>query len=129
MPAKSTAPNSAADKLADNDAKLRNGVKPEPKAKSATKAPKAAKPSVDKATLTKAAKLRAEGATWDAIREVTGTKLGSSSWFRGWEREGIEHIPAGQRVKPTAETPAAPAPAAEAAPKPKRTVRRSATKK
>ena len=100
-------------------------------AKSTTKsadAKKATGPSRE--TLVKAATLRAEGATWNAIREATGTKLGSSSWFRAWEREGIDHIPAGERVKPKpAEKPAEPAAAAEAAPKPERTVRRSAAKK
>jgi hypothetical protein len=55
---------------------------------------------------------------------ATGTKLGSSAWFRYWEREGIEHIPAGERVKPKSDA----APAAEAAPKPRRTVRRSTAK-
>lgn len=87
-------------------------------------------PSKD--VLTKAAKLRAEGATWNAIREATGTKLGSSSWFRAWEREGIDHIPAGERLKPKADKPVAEqpgAPAAEGAAKRKRTVRRSAAKK
>ena len=80
-------------------------------AKSTTKksepaAAKPGKPSVTKAQLTKAAKMRAEGATWNAIREATGSRLGSSGWFRAWEREGIEHIAAGQRVKPKPEKPA-----------------------
>lgn len=62
--------------------------------------PAAAKPSKSSVTpeqLEQAAKLRGEGATWNAIREATGARLGSSGWFRAWEREGIEHIPAGQR--------------------------------
>lgn len=121
MPAKST--KSAADKLAERDADgTRTGAKaPKPAAKAADKP----KPGPSRETLIKAAKLRAEGATWDAIRAATGCRLGSSGWFKHWEREGIEHIPAGQRVKPKAEpTPAAskPEPAPE---KPKRTVKRS----
>jgi len=63
--------------------------------------PKTTGPSRD--TLEKAAKLRGEGATWNAIRAATGARLGSSGWFRAWERDGIEHIPAGQRVKPKSE--------------------------
>ena len=55
-----------------------------------------------KAALKKAAKLRANGATWDEIREATDSRLGSSGFFRAWEREGIEHIPAGQRRTQTA---------------------------
>lgn len=78
-----------------------------PAKKSATKTKKvepATKATVTKAQLTKAAKLRDEGATWNAIREATKTKLGSSAWFRAWEREGIAHRPAGEK-KP--KTPAA----------------------
>ena len=59
-----------------------------------------------KAQLKKAAKLRAEGATWNAIREATGTRLGSSSWFRRWEEAGIDHIPAHGRRKSAAQTEA-----------------------
>jgi hypothetical protein len=61
------------------------------------------KSTVTKAQLVKAAKLRGEGATWAAIRTATGTKLSSSAWFRAWEKAEIEHVPAGERVKPKPE--------------------------
>src|SRR3954471_10933881 len=67
---------------------------------------KPSRSSVTREQLVQAAKLRAEGATWDQIREATGAKLGSSGWFRAWERENVEHTPAGQRVTPKAENPA-----------------------
>jgi hypothetical protein len=74
------------------------------------------KSTVTKAQLIKAAKLRGEGATWNTIRTATGTKLSSSAWFRAWEREGIEHVPAGERVKPKPEPKATkPKPAAKKA--------------
>jgi hypothetical protein len=101
------------------------------------------KSSVTREQLEQAAALRADGATWNAIREATGTRLGSTAWFRYWERDGIEHRPAGA-PKPTPE-PAQPEPQPEPAeaasakpsrsratkkppaadPKPKPTVRRS----
>lgn len=121
MAAKST-PKSTAEKLAERDADgTRTGANaPKPKASAdKPKAPKS-KPGPSRETLIKAAKLRDDGATWDAIRSATGCRLGSSGWFRAWEREGIEHIPAGQRVKPKAEQPAAAKPAKKApAPAPK----------
>jgi hypothetical protein len=111
MPAKSN--KSAADKLAEREGDgTRTGSKS--KAKPAAKAADKPKPGPSRETLIQAAKLRAEGATWDAIRTATGCRLGSSGWFKHWEREGIEHIPAGQRVKPKAEPPKA-SPSAEAA--------------
>lgn len=76
----------------------------EKKPATADQAPK--KSAVTKAQLTKAAKLRDEGATWNAIREATGTKLGSSAWFKAWETNGIAHRPAGE-PKPKADEPAA----------------------
>lgn len=69
-----------------------------------------AKTALTKKQLEQAAKLRSKGATWNAIRAKFGVQLGSSAWFRAWEREGIDHIPAGQRSKP--QSPA-PAPAAK----------------
>lgn len=64
------------------------------------KEPAPKKATATKAQLTKAAKMRDE----DASREATKTKLGSSAWFRAWERDGIAHRPAGES-KP--KTPAA----------------------
>lgn len=81
---------------------------------------------VTREQLEQAAQLRGEGATWNAIRQATGAKLGSSGWFRAWEREGIEHAPPGQKpkravVEPESEKPAATKPAPK-------TRRRSAAK-
>ena len=73
------------------------------------------KTKLTKKQLEQAAKLRSEGATWNAIRAKFGVKLGSSGWFRAWEREGIEHIPAGQRPKPVKPAPAPTPPAAKPA--------------
>lgn len=92
-------------------------------AKTTTKKDAKPKASVTKAQLTKAAKMRDEGATWNAIREATKTKLGSSAWFKAWEANGIPHRPAGE-AKPKAETaeetpkPAAKKPRKKAAEKP-----------
>ncbi|HTX31733.1 MAG TPA: hypothetical protein VMD09_10115 [Solirubrobacteraceae bacterium] len=79
-----------------------------------------------------AAKLRADGGTWNQIREATGTKLGSTQFFRAWEREGIAHAPAGSKPKPTAANPDPATKRAKATSKPnatpskgKRTVRTS----
>ena len=108
------------------------------------------KPAVTRDQLEAAAKLRAEGATWNEIRQATGTKLGSTAWFRYWEREGIDAPPAhsdefkaaraeraGRADRPQPEGQAKPAEGASAKPsraakkppegeaKPRRTVRRS----
>jgi hypothetical protein len=96
---------------------------------------------VTKEQLTKAAKLRDEGATWNAIREATGTKLGSSGWFRAWEKENIPHRPAKEKIvtdQPTAKerkaatakakAEAKPAPKAKAQPKVKRAPQKGAAK-
>jgi hypothetical protein len=113
MPAKSN--KTAAGKFAEREANgIRNGAETPKAAKAADKP----KPSPSREALIKAAKLRAEGATWNAIRTATGCLLGSSGWFKHWEREGIEHIPAGQRVKPKAEKPAPTAKSKPAAKKP-----------
>ena len=56
--------------------------------------PPARKSSVTREQLEAAAKLRDHGATWNEIREATGIKLGSTAWFRYWEREGIDAPPA-----------------------------------
>lgn len=70
------------------------------KSKPAAKpAPANVKVELTRKQLEQAAKLRGEGATWNAIRETFGVKLGSSVWFRRWEAEGIEHVPAGERSK------------------------------
>ena len=37
------------------------------------------------------------GATWNAIREATKTKLSSSAWFWAWEAAEVPHRPAGER--------------------------------
>ena len=50
--------------------------------------------TITREQLEQAARLRGEGATWNAIREATGTKLGSSQFFRHWEQEKIPHRPA-----------------------------------
>jgi len=50
-----------------------------------------------KAQLKRAAALRAEGATWNAIREKFGVRHGSSKWFALWRENSIEHVPAGER--------------------------------
>lgn len=55
---------------------------------------KVAAPKLTKQQLTTAAKMRDEGATWNAIREATGTKYGSSAWFKMWTDAGIDHRPA-----------------------------------
>jgi hypothetical protein len=88
---------------------------------------------VTKEQLTKAAKLRDEGATWNAIREATGTKLGSSQFFRAWEKENIAHRPAKEKIvtdQPTAdEKRKATAKAkAESKPAPKRQPAKSKSK-
>ena len=86
-------------------------------------AKKPAKPSLTKTQLERAAKLRDDGATWDGIRKALGVKLGSSAWFRAWEREGIEHRPAAPKhaksavAKPAPESSPAVEPVA-AKPKP-----------
>lgn len=67
--------------------------------------------TITKQQLESAAKLRAGGATWNAIREATKTKLGSSQFFRAWEREGIDHAPAGSKPDATATEAAKPSPA------------------
>ena len=73
--------------------------------------------TISKATLQKAATMRSKGATWNEIREATGTKLNSTLFFRHWEREGIDHRPARQApAKTTAKTTAKKA-GAKAAPK------------
>lgn len=45
--------------------------------------------SVSRGQLEQAARLRAEGATWNQIRAKTGAQLGSNQFMRAWEREGI----------------------------------------
>lgn len=76
---------------------------------------------VTRKQLEHAARLRAKGTTWSAIREATKTKLGSSQFFRGWEREGIEHVPAGQRPKAVEAEPAKPSAArTKVTPRPRR---------
>jgi hypothetical protein len=72
------------------------------------------RPKVTREQLVKAAKLRDEGATWNTIREATGTNLDSSQWFRHWEQEKITHraahvpVPSGKPApKPKAEPKAA----------------------
>jgi hypothetical protein len=94
----------------NTDAASKTGTSP-PKAKQAAKPAATAKRAtgLTKAQLEKAAKLRAEAATWNAIREAFGVKYGSTRWFALWTKHGVEHIPAGQRVKANR----APAPAAE----------------
>jgi hypothetical protein len=109
--------------------------------------PAAPRSSVTREQLEQAAALRAEGATWNQIREATGTKLGSGTFQAKWEREGIAALPshseefkAARAARNRAEQPAqaepqasAPEPASKpaarsrAAKKPaaKRTVRRS----
>jgi hypothetical protein len=62
--------------------------------------------TVTREQLEQAAQMRSQGATWNAIREATGSKLGSSGWFKHWQREGIEHAPAGEKPKPAAVSPA-----------------------
>lgn len=94
----------------------------------------AAKNEITKEQLVQAAKLRDEGATWNAIREATGTKLSSSAWFRAWEAEKINHRPAGtpkaasgdkerraaaNKLLRESKAAKAPKPPAKAAPKPK----------
>jgi hypothetical protein len=61
-----------------------------------------AKVTITKQQLEKAATLRAEGATWTQIREATGTKLGSTQFFKKWESDGIDHAPAGSKPRATA---------------------------
>jgi hypothetical protein len=76
-----------------------------PKSAAKPKAATTPKPSnrveLTKAQLTKAAKMRDDGATWNAIREAFGVKLGSSRWFGLWEENAIAHRPAGESPKPT----------------------------
>jgi hypothetical protein len=111
MAAAKSTPKSVAEKLNEQDAKgTRTGANAPSKSSAADKPAAKPKSSLSRDTLIKAAKLRSEGATWNAIREATGTKLGSTAFFKAWERENIEHIAAGQRVKAKDE------PAAEAAP-------------
>jgi hypothetical protein len=64
--------------------------KSKPKGKTADTTPV----PLTKAQLKRAAALRAEGATWNAIREKFGVRHGSSKWFALWREHGIEHIPA-----------------------------------
>ena len=45
--------------------------------------------SITRAQLERAARLRAEGASWNEIRHETGTQLGVKQFMRAWEREGI----------------------------------------
>jgi hypothetical protein len=71
--------------------------------------------SLTRDQLERAAQLRSEGATWNAIRAEFGVKHGSSRWFALWRREGIDHIPPGGRVKAQRE-PVAPAADAAAEP-------------
>src|SRR4051794_39728853 len=91
------------------------------------------KSKVTREQLEQAAKLRDEGATWNEIREATGTKLGSGAFQRHWAREGIDALPShaeefktaraerhGRADRPNADTdkpsqPSAQAPASEGA--------------
>lgn len=50
-------------------------------------------PKITREQLEAAAKLRAQGATWNAIREATGTKLGSGTFQTYWAKEGIDALP------------------------------------
>lgn len=53
----------------------------------------ATKVTLTKDQLTKAAKLRDEGKSWNAIREALGVKWGSSKFFAAWTDAGIKHRP------------------------------------
>jgi hypothetical protein len=127
MAAKS-APKSAADKLAEQDA---NGTPtganmPDPAKPADAKLAAKPKSNLTKAQLTKAATMRGEGATWNEIRAAFKVQLGSSAFFKAREREGIDHIPAGERVKPKPEANGKAAqPADPVKPKPKPTVNRT----
>lgn len=46
-----------------------------------------------KADLRRAAKMRAKGATWNAIREALGVKTQSGQFQVLWAREGIDALP------------------------------------
>ena len=89
-----------------------------------------------------AAKLRDHGATWNEIREATGIKLGSTAWFRYWEREGIDAPPAhsdefkaaraeraGRADRPQPEPQAKPAEPASAKPSSSRAAKKPAAKR
>lgn len=91
-------------------------TKTQTKKATATKAT-TAKPTITKATLQKAATMRENGKTWNEIREATKTRLGSSQFFRHWEREGIKHRPANTLKANAAKKGATAKKAAKPAPK------------
>lgn len=102
-------------------------TKTQTKKATAPKATKATKPTITKATLQKAATMRENGKTWNEIREATKTRLGSSQFFRHWEREGIKHRPA-NTLKANAAKKGATAKAAKKTAAPKTTAKKAAPK-